>query len=367
VTKRKQLTCREMTWHLLAFVLVMLIPACQKPPVVVAPSCQRNDLRVQDMDADFREIWQGLESVETGKRADIKPEVTLTFNMPVVARAIAASIHGGEVVGADGGTPGASGEGVVELEAVSHDDARPTVTLRTNRALRFGFRYTFRVEVNSMTPDGACLAEPIAVVFLTAAKRESRFDREVGERRFKALISFTAKEGIRTPVARVFDRYRERLRLRSGVDDLRPDGDAYVDPFGTRATSGELLQSFRQTYKGVPVYSRGFTVVSRDGIFVSAYSGKIEPNLDLRVQPEIEKDEAEDIARGTKAYISGAEAETELQILMEKSVPTLAWQVMWGSPQTRTSLDRNRSGRQAVINANTGDVIYADDGIRFSH
>ncbi|HEX2870678.1 MAG TPA: choice-of-anchor A family protein, partial [Polyangiaceae bacterium] len=66
-----------------------------------SPTCTDGALAVSDIQADFRDIWLGRETVASGKRTDQHPKVALTFNMPVQPQRLSARLVGLTDAGAD--------------------------------------------------------------------------------------------------------------------------------------------------------------------------------------------------------------------------------------------------------------------------
>ncbi|MES1187811.1 MAG: choice-of-anchor A family protein [Myxococcales bacterium] len=66
-----------------------------------SPTCTDRTLAISDIQADFRDIWLGRETVATGKRTDQHPKISLTFSMPVQPQRVSAHLVGLTDAGAD--------------------------------------------------------------------------------------------------------------------------------------------------------------------------------------------------------------------------------------------------------------------------
>jgi choice-of-anchor A domain-containing protein len=66
-----------------------------------SPICTDRTLAINDIQADFRDIWLGRETVATGKRTDQHPKIALTFSMPVQPQRVSAHLVGLTDAGAD--------------------------------------------------------------------------------------------------------------------------------------------------------------------------------------------------------------------------------------------------------------------------
>ena len=64
-------------------------------------TCTDRALAVTDIQADFRDIWLGHETVATGKRTDQNPKIALTFSTPVQPQRLSARLVGLTDGGAD--------------------------------------------------------------------------------------------------------------------------------------------------------------------------------------------------------------------------------------------------------------------------
>ena len=66
-----------------------------------SPTCTDRTLAISDIQADFRDIWLGRETVATGKRTDQHPKIALTFSVPVQPQRVSAHLVGLTDAGAD--------------------------------------------------------------------------------------------------------------------------------------------------------------------------------------------------------------------------------------------------------------------------
>jgi choice-of-anchor A domain-containing protein len=69
-------------------------PPTPPPPSTSSSRCNHRDLEVVNVQADFRDIWAGRETVATGKRTDSFPTITLEFNQAVETQRLSARVVG---------------------------------------------------------------------------------------------------------------------------------------------------------------------------------------------------------------------------------------------------------------------------------
>jgi hypothetical protein len=112
--------------------------------------CTANNLRVTDLQADFRDIWAGREQLATGKRTEALPEIGLTFSEPVEPRFLAARLVGlvgaasSDCVRANGVTVAPSELHEVSLAKVNGATERDVVLKPTTRLSRLHSSTTVR-------------------------------------------------------------------------------------------------------------------------------------------------------------------------------------------------------------------------------
>ncbi len=75
--------------------------------------------------------------------------------------------------------------------------------------------------------------------------------------------SFVVREGINTPIEEAFERYRETLGLRQGLDSLAAVTETAASPL----VPGQSVTLYRQHYRGVPVDGYGYLVHHVKGSF----------------------------------------------------------------------------------------------------
>ena len=113
-----------------------------------------------------------------------------------------------------------------------------------------------------------------------------RDDFRLGPSRLKSVV-FKAEANVTNP----FERYSERFGIRDCLDGMAPNGAPSAVP-----GSDLQAQDFRQTYRGVQLSSRGYTVKRAPDGRVVSLSGRFEPNVSVDVSPKVSAKSALEVA-----------------------------------------------------------------------
>jgi choice-of-anchor A domain-containing protein len=107
---------------------------------VNGPACTNHNVVVQDLHADFRDIWAGRETAATGKQSDPSGAVAVDFNTTVSASYVNASFVPTDTSGSCGATvpavAGATVAGSTVWGTLTSDQTRPTTPSPFNLFVR---------------------------------------------------------------------------------------------------------------------------------------------------------------------------------------------------------------------------------------
>ena len=345
-----------MNWVAVCFGLVAGLGTC---------SCRRT-VEISDLHADFRDIWKGYETPETGKEVRPEAKVTLEFSAKPKAELSVGSYYPTEEVASflpasepRPTMPRRCGEEVPavrsssepsEASVFSHSFAigakRPNaITLAASRPLVKGCVYEFRIPSDvPISDDGARLGKSLAVRFrvgpgyLLSELTDVHF-QPVGKSRFRA------RAGVNTPVAEALLRYQPWIKI--AVTDLVPGKP--------QAASRTFYQQYAHGYR---VDAEGYLITTDAGMFRSA-EGELAPDVPEPAAPRLDSAAALRIAL---AYLGVAEppwnkppeAELYLRAMRSSNRPPVT-RLVWGFQTAAGSGVANL--QSMTVDATSGEVV----------
>jgi len=259
------------------FVAVLIVVAssrvtigCSSPEVV----------RVLDLHADFRDIWQGREQPETGKETSPDAKVRVQFNVP-----LKSDLAVGEYIPVSADAVCKRTVPAVRDESDSANQAPTILSLMASQPLVGGCRYRFSIPTTApVSSRGAHLAAPLTVTFRVAKGHASPAARELinvsRDVPTHTLTLFTVRPGINAPVDEALIRYQDEIGI--PASDLRPSGE-WTGSFVSRT---ELEKRYLQYAHGYEVFGAGYMVQAEGGMFRSAV-GKVFPGIPAPAPPRL--------------------------------------------------------------------------------
>jgi hypothetical protein len=271
-----------MNVHFRALVCFVALtsPACDrgrndaKPPDA-SSTCADPSLEILDVQADFRDIWAGRETIDTGKRTSRNPRIVLRFGHEVPPNGITASLIGS--VGGGAGAPAdcvdapgpPAGEQVHRIVLRAEALEPRALRLIAPESLRGGCRYTLNVLSSPPVSSKTCPSFGDMVTFRTVTDDSTAFERETEKVHYDSARHFTSfhvKAGIHTPVDDALARYADAFKLRPGIDTLR----RRAPPVESSLVPGQKQAVYEQYYFDLLVYGSQCIAWQRDGILSSA-------------------------------------------------------------------------------------------------
>ncbi len=174
-----------------------------------------------------------------------------------------------------------------------------------------------------------------------------------------------------------FSAYGERLGMRDCTDAFEK-----IDTPRVIGASNLEAVDYRQTYLGIPVYTRGYTVIrAADTKSVKSFTGRAEPGIALDIRPAISESQARRRAleaagdrrkspgsRGSHAPSShprlpprSGAPEGTLIIYPARQGADPLWELAW---LFRVPAAGDHPAFGVVISARSGEVLSQDDGVR---
>ncbi len=147
-----------------------------------------------------------------------------------------------------------------------------------------------------------------------------------------------------------FLNFSERLGLRECIDTVEPTGSSKFSHF-----YGQDIARYRQLYKGVPVYTGGYSVHREPGgENVRRFTGLVEHYIELDINPTVSEPDAFGLAIaaiGTDSSDYSPRPEGKLMIIPKRQAADTDWRLTWlfAMPTTEDS-----EGYTIGIDAHTG-------------
>jgi Zn-dependent metalloprotease len=157
-------------------------------------------------------------------------------------------------------------------------------------------------------------------------------------------------------VTEPFLRYADRFGYRECVDGLQPTGAPFSPP-------GQTLETldYRQTYRGIPVWTRGYAVQRDPGTHqVEAITGRFEHDLSVDIVPLVSSEDALDVAFDALAIPKSdrhkvrPEPEGQLAIYPTSQGRKATWDLAWVFDFLEIP---GREAHEVVISAHSSEVI----------
>lgn len=162
-------------------------------------------------------------------------------------------------------------------------------------------------------------------------------------------------------VANPFQRYHQRFGMRECVDDLEPEGPATNLP-----NADQTATLYRQTYRGIPVSTRGYSVRRDSGGRTLGLTGVFEHDIDVDVEPALSWKQALErafdalgIAQNARKHISVPEAQPTIYPTSQGPKPS--WQLAYAAVIPETT---DKHGHTVVVSAIDGHVISEIENIQ---
>lgn len=323
--------------------------------VPVVGSCTGSALTIASHKGVTRALWEGVESLDTGKRASPVEKFTFQFSKAISIPQVAGTVS---IVSTscDLGTSDECGHEVALKFEYGSADKKTVIISNPDDAFHPGCEYELKIGRRPLNDNGECLSSEQSLAFRTLTTQDLgalEYETDSARRNGKTerLRALEMRSGVSWDAEELFQVRRQAFELREGMDEMKTVGTAHLYPT-------EKVQHYVQHYRGVPVLGHGYEV--RQDLStgrVNSLVGRTVSDLGLNPTPAISQSTARSsnlwrfptgstVAPGT-LVVTGPSGATQA------SQFKLAWRLVGTT---------SRSFKTIFIDAMTGALIGSEPG-----